>query len=41
VPVKIPQNQYEQWMSLPVDLRNQVLRDAIEKVLEERNLLIA
>lgn len=41
VQVKIPQSQYEQWMSLPVDLRNQVLRDAIKKVLEDQNLFIA
>ncbi|MGV2831666.1 hypothetical protein [Myxosarcina sp. GI1(2024)] len=35
VQVKIPQSQYEQWMALPVDFRNQVLRDAIAKALEE------
>ena len=35
VQVKIPQSQYEKWMSLPVDLRNQVLREAIAKALEE------
>jgi hypothetical protein len=29
VQVKIPQSQYEKWMTLPVDLRNQVLREAI------------
>ena len=41
VQVKIPQSQYERWMSLPVDLRNQVLRDAIKKTLEEKQNLIA
>ena len=35
VQVKIPQSQYEKWMSLPVDLRNRVLREAIAKALEE------
>lgn len=35
VQVKIPQSQYEKWMNLPVDLRNQVLREAIAKALEE------
>ncbi len=35
VQVKIPQSQYEKWMTLPVDLRNQVLREAIAKALEE------
>lgn len=35
VQVKIPQSKYEKWMSLPVDLRNKVLRDAIEKALQE------
>ena len=41
VQVKIPQSQYEKWMSLPVDLRNQVLRDAIETTLKEKSHLIA
>jgi hypothetical protein len=41
VQVRIPQSQYDKWMSLPVDLRNQVLRDAIEKVLKERYSLTA
>ena len=41
VQVKIPQSQYEKWMTLPVDVRNQVLRDAIEKTLEETSLLTA
>jgi hypothetical protein len=41
VQVKIPQSQYDKWMSLPVDLRNQVLRDAIEKVLKEKYSLTA
>ena len=36
VQVKIPQSQYDKWMSLPVDLRNQVLRDAIEATLKEK-----
>lgn len=41
VQVKIPQSQYEKWMSLPVDLRNKVLRDAIETTLKEKYDLIA
>ena len=41
VQVKIPQSQYEKWMTLPVDLRNQVLRDAIKKALEEQSPLTA
>jgi hypothetical protein len=41
VQVKIPQSQYEQWMSLPVDLRNQVLREAIQKTLENQSPLTA
>ena len=41
VQVKIPQSQYEQWMTLPVDIRNQALRDAIQKTLEEQSLLTA
>ena len=41
VQVKIPQSQYEKWMTLPVDLRNQVLRDAIKKTLEEKSPLTA
>ena len=39
VQVKIPQSQYEQWMNLPVDVRNQVLRDAITKTLEGKEEL--
>ncbi|BAZ44600.1 hypothetical protein NIES4102_16120 [Chondrocystis sp. NIES-4102] len=35
VQVKILESQYNKWMSLPVDIRNQVLRDAIEKTLEK------
>ncbi|MGL5832780.1 MAG: hypothetical protein ACRC1Z_06035 [Waterburya sp.] len=41
VQVKIPQSQYEQWMTLPVDLRNQVLREAIQKTLEKQSPLTA
>jgi hypothetical protein len=41
VQVKIPQSQYDKWMSLPVDLRNQVLREAIEKTLQETYSLTA
>ena len=41
VQVRIPQSQYDKWMSLPVDLRNQVLRDAIEKTLKEKYPLTA
>ena len=41
VQVRIPQSQYEKWMKLPVELRNQVLRDAIEKTLQEKSLLTA
>ncbi len=41
VQVKIPQSQYEQWMTLPVDIRNQALRDAIQKTLEEQSFLTA
>ena len=41
VQVKIPQSQYEQWMTLPVDVRNQALRDAIQKTLEDQSLLTA
>ena len=41
VQVKIPQSQYEKWMTLPADLRNQVLRDAIKKALEEKSPLTA
>lgn len=37
VQVKIPQSQYEKWMSLPVDLRNRVLRNAIAKTLQEQH----
>jgi hypothetical protein len=36
VQVKIPQSQYEQWMTLPAEIRNQVLREAIEKTLSEQ-----
>ena len=39
VQVKIPLSKYEQWMNLPVDLRNQVLRDAIDKALQETDKL--
>ena len=39
VQVKIPESQYEQWMNLPVDLRNQVLREAIAKALQEKEEL--
>ena len=35
VQVRIPQSQYDKWMSLPVDLRNQVLRDAIKKTFKK------
>ena len=41
VQVKIPQSQYEQWMTLPVDIRNQALREAIQKTLEEQSFLTA
>lgn len=41
VQVRIPQSQYDKWMSLPVDLRNQVLRDAIEETLQQKYPLIA
>ena len=36
VQVKIPQSQYDKWMNLPVELRNQVLRDAIETTLKKQ-----
>ena len=39
VQVRVPKSQYEQWMNLPLDLRNQVLRDAIAKALEEQEEL--
>ena len=41
VQVKIPQSQYEQWMTLPVDTRNKALRDAIQKTLEDHSPLSA
>ncbi|MEO0011818.1 MAG: hypothetical protein RLZZ535_207 [Cyanobacteriota bacterium] len=41
VQVKIPQSQYDKWMNLPVDLRNQILRDVIEKTLQEKYSLTA
>ncbi|MDJ0725626.1 MAG: hypothetical protein QNJ38_10985 [Prochloraceae cyanobacterium] len=35
VQVKIPQSHYEKWMSLPSNVRNQYLREAIAKKIQE------
>lgn len=35
VQVKVPKSHYDKWMSLPVELRNKVLRNAIAQTLKE------
>lgn len=39
VAVRIPKSQYEIWMSLSSEERNECLREAIAKKLIEKNLL--
>lgn len=41
VSVRIPKSQYEAWMSLPAEERNEFLRGAIAQKLIEKNLLSA
>ena len=41
VAVRIPKSQYEIWMSLSSEERNECLRDAIAQKLIEKNLLSA
>jgi hypothetical protein len=41
VQVKIPQSQYEAWMTLPAEVRNNALREAIAKILQENHQTIA
>lgn len=41
VSVRIPKSQYEAWMSLPAEERNEFLRSAIAQKLVEKNLLSA
>ena len=39
VQVRIAQSQYEKWMTLPMEIRNKVLREAIAKALQEEENL--
>ena len=41
VAVRVPASQYAAWMSLPSEKRNKYLRDAIEALLVEENLISA
>lgn len=41
VAVRIPKSQYEAWMSLPAEERNDYLRKAIAQKLIEKNLISA
>ena len=41
VQVKVPTGQYELWMSLPSEERNEYLREAIALKLAEKNLISA
>ncbi|MDJ0648558.1 MAG: hypothetical protein QNJ60_07590 [Xenococcaceae cyanobacterium MO_188.B19] len=41
VAVRIPKSQYEAWMSLPAEERNDYLRNAIAQKLIEKNLISA
>lgn len=41
VAVRIPKSQYEAWMSLPAEERNEFLRNAIAQKLIEKNLISA
>ncbi len=41
VQVKVPANQYEAWMSLPAEERNNYLREAIAAKLLQKNLISA
>lgn len=41
VQIKIPQSQYEAWMTLPIEIRNKALREAISKTLQENSQEIA
>ena len=41
VAVRIPKSQYEIWMSLSSEERNECLRDAITQKLVEKNLISA
>ena len=41
VQVRIPASQYEAWMSLPAQKRNEYLRQAISDLLIKENLISA
>lgn len=41
VQVRIAQSQYEMWMSLPTEVRNKILREAIANALKNKESLIA
>ncbi len=41
VAVRVPASQYDAWMSLSPEERNQCLRDAIAAKLAEKNLISA
>lgn len=41
VQVRIAQSQYEKWMTLPAEVRNNALREAIAKILQENYEAIA
>ncbi|MEM9272238.1 MAG: hypothetical protein AAGA80_04630 [Cyanobacteria bacterium P01_F01_bin.143] len=41
VHVRIPEEQYDAWMSLPAEERNEFLRNAITQKLIEKNLISA
>jgi hypothetical protein len=41
VAVRIPLSQYEAWMSLPMEERNECLRKAIAEKLASKNLISA
>ena len=41
VQVRIPASQYEAWMSLPAQKRNEYLREAISDLLIKENLISA
>lgn len=41
VHVRIPEEQYKAWMSLPAKERNEFLRNAIAQKLVEKNLISA
>jgi D-aminopeptidase len=40
VQVKIPKTQYSEWMTLPVQVRNKVLREAITEALQNKKSLL-